>query len=67
MHIIVTVKLIPTSPEEQSALPDQVQVVQAHFADMQKDGMLGPPDDVQVRYLIAGEPVIPVQKERKSK
>lgn len=54
MHLAITVKMIPESQEElQEHLPAQVEEVKNHFNELAKEGVLGPPNQVEVRYLIS--------------
>jgi hypothetical protein len=55
MKLRITVHMSPESKEELEELyVGQVKEVRGHFDELHKEGILGPPERVQLRYVMDG-------------
>lgn len=52
MTLVITVKMVADSKDELPEVPAKVIEVRNHFGNLAKEGILGPPAQVSVRYLI---------------
>jgi hypothetical protein len=55
MFVTITVKAEAESKGELiDTFGQQVNVLRKHFNELQKEGIFGPPDQCEVRYLVIG-------------
>ena len=63
MFITITIKAQAESKEEAAnTFGGDIKVIRAHFDKLLEQGVFGPPQQVQLRYLISGELAQPVQE-----
>lgn len=55
MFTTITVKLAAESKDELSVFSGGVESAQEHFNMLRNEGIFGPPEQCEVRYLVEGE------------